>query len=223
MNVFTVTILTTSLLGAWSMPSHARPITEADTERFTQKVRVAADDVMKAKQTGTKPVVIFDNAKETVVISELVPEDAEDNAEYIAEKTRNDKIVEKFRTGAITPEEYQRQMIDEMFPITSSLKPQRVMVRHQLIKPELAKTISTPVVVIGSDEYSLEWFKANLGEIRRLHAFVLVTQVKNMNDYAMIRDYARDVQMQPSSADGFLKELGLSYYPVLVTQDGAFQ
>lgn len=206
-----------------SFSASSRAITEADTEQFSQELQVVAKEVMESHKSGKKPVVIFDSAKGSIPITDVIPQEADEDAENIAAKKRNDQIVEEFRTGSITPEQYQQQIINELFPVESKLKPQRVMVRHQVISAEAARTITTPVAVIGSDEYSLNWYKANLDEIRRLNAFVLVTQVANMQDYMVIRNYAKDVMMQPSTADGFLHGLGISYYPVLVTPQGAFQ
>lgn len=206
-----------------SITASSRTITETDTEKFSQELQIVAKEVIDNRQSGKKPVVIFDNAKGSIPITDVIPQEADEDAENIAAKKRNDQIVENFKSGAITPEQYQQQIIDELFPVRSKLKPQKVMVRHQVISAEAARTITTPVAVIGSDEYSLNWYKANLGEIRRLNAFVLVTQVANMQDYMVIRNYAKDVMMQPSTADGFLHGLGISYYPVLVTPQGAFQ
>lgn len=211
------------LLSTASASVSSRPITADDTEEFSAKINIAARDVMESRASGNKPQVIFSKTGGSVPLADLIPEDTAENAEYIAEKTRNDQIVESFKTGQITSEQYKEQMIREMFPVKSNLRPQKVMVRHQVISEAAASTISIPVAVIGSDEYSLSWFKANLGEIRRLNAFVLVTEVKTIQDYSMIQGYASDVKMQPSTADGFLRGLGISYYPILITPQGAFQ
>ena len=156
-------------------------------------------------------------------LDDLVTQDDLEDAEM--EKRRLQAAEETLQTGKglMTKAQLQAQTERIIFPVTTKMKPTKLPSRKISIDPDIAKTIQRPIAVIGTDEYSLEWYRINLGAIRRLGAVVVVTSIKNMQDFQMIKSFAPDIQMEPMDAENFLKIYGVSLYPIILTQQGALQ
>lgn len=129
----------------------------------------------------------------------------------------------RYKQGEITKEQLDNQILRSVFPVLTTMKPSRLPSRKIILKKEAANAITRPIAVIGSDKYSLAWFKANLGAIRRLNAAVIVTEVKSLTDFQAINTFAPDLMYQPLDASDFLISVGVHTYPIILTREGAIQ
>jgi integrating conjugative element protein (TIGR03765 family) len=129
----------------------------------------------------------------------------------------------KYKQGQITKEQLDNQVLRSVFPVQTSMKPTRLPSRTVKLSKEAIAAITRPIAIIGSDRYSLAWFKANLGAIRRLNAAVIVTEVKSLTDFQAINTFAPDLMYQPMDATEFLKLVGVGTYPILLTKEGGIQ
>lgn len=129
----------------------------------------------------------------------------------------------KYKQGQITKEQLDNQVLRSVFPVLTTMKPTRLPSRKIVLEPEATAAITRPIAVIGSDKYSLDWFKSNLGALRRLNAAVIVTEVKSLTDFQAINTFAPDLMYQPMDASEFLKAIGVHTYPILLTNEGGIQ
>lgn len=154
---------------------------------------------------------------------DVIGVDADVEAEYM--KRRLTQAKEDLKTGRNVPstEEQRERLVKSVFPVITSMKPTRLPSRQITLNPKVAEKVIVPMVVIGADRYSMDWFKTNVEEIRRLHAQVVVTQVDNITDFQAIHNFAPDLEFIPVDASLFLKEINVGVYPIIITQQGAFQ
>lgn len=132
-------------------------------------------------------------------------------------------VTNKYKKGEATKEQMESQMMRSVFPIQTTMKPTKLPSRVIALPQAAEGKIARPMAVIGADRYSLNWFKANLGLIRRHNAVVIITQVNSITDLEAIRNFAPDLHYQPVDARDFLRLFGVSVYPVLVTNEGVLQ
>jgi integrating conjugative element protein (TIGR03765 family) len=111
--------------------------------------------------------------------------------------------------------------VPQVFPISPQLIKSNPLPGTQIIKkiPDLPQ----PLFVIGNDDYSLRWFKANKHELMRYGAMGILTTAKNQTEWEFMQELVAPLKLFPMNADVLVDQLGLPGYPVLITKGGFFQ
>lgn len=78
----------------------------------------------------------------------------------------------------------------------------------------------TPFFLIGDDHASRAWLHARGDTLRALGAVGFVVNVTSADELADLRRDAPGLTLAPASGDDIAERLGLSHYPVLVTETG---
>jgi integrating conjugative element protein (TIGR03765 family) len=199
-------------------------LVDQETRELNTLMKSTVDSVMSRSPMGKVTLtVLASNSESSVSLTEAIGEEAEIDAERRKREMEEIQAARMMKNGQLTQEQVDRIAMQAIFPVETTLKPTRLPSRFIGIEPAMKKNITQPIVVIGADPYSLSWFKANIGEIRRLGAGVIVTQVNNLTDFQAIQKYAADLQFQPMDAKEFLQLVGVSTYPIIITNEGAIQ
>lgn len=122
------------------------------------------------------------------------------------------------QASRIQPTNYTK-MVASALPITSSLKSES----FNRFKSEMARSVSQPICLVGSDEYSLIWLAKNLDELKRYRAICYVMQAETLSDLKKIQKAAAGVIFQPVSGEQLAKSFGVPAYPALVYKGWVIQ
>jgi integrating conjugative element protein (TIGR03765 family) len=79
---------------------------------------------------------------------------------------------------------------------------------------------SRPIFLVGDDETSHRWLKANGARLKAMGAVGLVVQVETAEALARLRARIPGVPLSPVSGDDLAQRLGLSHYPALISSTG---
>ncbi|WP_158587186.1 PFL_4695 family integrating conjugative element protein [Motilimonas pumila] len=113
------------------------------------------------------------------------------------------------------------QRLVSYFPYQStSLK---VGILPNRVYPKPLPHLQYPVAIIGSDLFSLNWLTLNAKELSRVGAAVVVAQADTYHNIQYIQQQLPHALVVPAKADFLATEFGLTVYPVLLTQQGAYQ
>jgi integrating conjugative element protein (TIGR03765 family) len=77
-----------------------------------------------------------------------------------------------------------------------------------------------PVFLVGDDEISRRWLKANGARLEALGASGLVVQVEMAEALARLRALAPGLLLSPVCGDALAERFGLRHYPVLISATG---
>ncbi|CCE23781.1 PFL_4695 family integrating conjugative element protein [Methylotuvimicrobium alcaliphilum] len=78
--------------------------------------------------------------------------------------------------------------------------------------------LDRPVFIIGYDEFSLDWLRHNLEQLKRHRATGIVVNVENPYQLRRLRQTADGLEVNPVPGDFIAKQLELKHYPVLISQ-----
>lgn len=215
-------------------PSYNRsPVTDAELERAVKLETVKINRLFQSSITNVlansseygdpKMEVLMQNNANSKDIHSVIDIDRQITGENRKREIEEYIAQEKYKEGAMTKEQLDAQVLRTVFPVQTGMKPTKLPSRKINLSEEARNALVQPMAVIGSDEYSIAWFKTNLGVIRRLKAAVVITEVKNLTDLQAITSFAPDLMYQPMDAKQFLQVLGISTYPILLTSEGALQ
>lgn len=197
--------------------------------RETERLGRFVSETMETMTSNAKSVTQFDltviaiNENNSVAVSDLIAEEDALEAEISQREMQERYQVERFRRGEITEQELERVILSSIFPVKTTLKPTRLPSRHVVIDEAIAQQIHKPLAIIGTDRYSMEWFNSNLDVFRKLGAGVIVTQIDSLVDLEALQSLAPDLMFQPMDARDFLETIGVSVYPILISNQGAIQ
>jgi integrating conjugative element protein (TIGR03765 family) len=108
--------------------------------------------------------------------------------------------------------------LDRLLPIQSpGLTPGQVERRHLDIK------FARPFFLIGTDPVSRQWLRAHRAELLRIGAVGMLVQVETVHDLRAIAALSGGLPILPASASDIAEALGLSHYPVLISNQGIEQ
>ncbi len=108
--------------------------------------------------------------------------------------------------------------LDRLLPIQSpGLTPGQVERRHLDIK------FARPFFLIGTDPVSRQWLRAHRAELLRIGAVGMLVQVEKVHDLRAIAALSGGLPILPASASDIAEALGLSHYPVLISNQGIEQ
>lgn len=82
--------------------------------------------------------------------------------------------------------------------------------------------VSRPFFLIGTDDTSLRWLKANRERLLALQALGLIVEAPNATAYRRVAAAAEGLLVRPVNADSIAEALRIEHYPVLVTAEGIF-
>lgn len=80
-----------------------------------------------------------------------------------------------------------------------------------------------PIFLIGDDELSRRWLQMRLNLLVQLNALGLVVNVSSESGLNELSKQANGLKLLPVSGSDLAKRLGLSHYPVLLTENGIEQ
>ena len=167
--------------------------------------------------------VIGSNVDNTSLVSDEIDLEEYLDMDAIKEREANKKIAERFLSKEVTQQEIEDQMEAIVFPVVTDLKPTRMPSGRMELNPAAKEAVTTPMVFLGVDDYSLEWLQINLPEIKKFSPPIFVTQVDSLVDLQQLKRFVPDLQLIPVRGDEALKLYGVDFYPVMITKDGIFQ
>ncbi|WP_413715594.1 integrating conjugative element protein [Serratia ureilytica] len=77
--------------------------------------------------------------------------------------------------------------------------------------------------LVGDDDTSRAWLRANADALRTKHAAGLVVNISDRAALQALRDLAPGIPMAPASGSELARRLQLTHYPVLITDTGLTQ
>ncbi|WP_034947654.1 integrating conjugative element protein [Erwinia oleae] len=80
-----------------------------------------------------------------------------------------------------------------------------------------------PLFLVGDDELSRRWLSLRRDTLIQLNATGLVINVASMGALRDLQHHAAGLELIPASGSDLAKRLGLSHYPVLLTEKGLEQ
>lgn len=209
------------------------PVTDAELERSVKLETIKINRLFQSSMSNIlanstdygdpKMEILLENLDNSKDIHAVIDIDRQISGENRKREIEEYIAQEKYKEGAMTKEQLDAQVLRTVFPVQTGMKPTKLPSRKINLSEEARNVLVQPIAVIGSDAYSLAWFKSNLGLIRRLKAAVVITEVKNLTDLQAITSFAPDLMYQPMDAKQFLQVLGVSTYPILLTSEGALQ
>lgn len=197
---------------------------EAHVMELNHQLISSAQDTGMAQLKGMpKTEIITDSGKTVDLFDVITPENYYDvDAERIKKQKYESTL--KYQRGEVTIEQAQNEMFRSFFPVKTNMKPQVMPFKQMKLKnKDFATAIIQPIAIIGVDSYSIDWFKLNLDQIRRMRAVVLITQIDNADQFMALKKFAPDIEYQPVNAEQVVSAMGVNFYPVLITKKGIFQ
>ena len=86
--------------------------------------------------------------------------------------------------------------------------------------PKALRYLQQPLFLVGSDERSKNWLIEKREQLIQLGAVGLLIQAKDKKDVEAMLVLAQGLRLVPASAEGFSAELGLTHYPILLSNQG---
>ena len=83
----------------------------------------------------------------------------------------------------------------------------------------ISRPYSAPLFLIGCDPLSTRWLSANRSRLAHLGAVGMVVEVADEAALQHITELAGGLPLLPASATDLAAKLGITHYPVLITQD----
>lgn len=195
-----------------------------ETAKLNVIMREATHAVVSSTKNGEPDMqVIAQDATNTRPLTDVIRVDGDWEAEKRKRELEERMQIERLRKGEIDAEEMKAQTLRSIFPVRTTLKPTRLPSRMVELPPQAASQIMQPMAVIGTDSYSLSWFKQNVDLLEEYDAGIIVTEVASLTDLQALQTYAPTLNFNPVDASTFLNTMGVSVYPILITRDGAFQ
>jgi len=144
--------------------------------------------------------VIYDSGN-TEPMSQYLPQRFEQES---TKQSHQSTLVQKQKISAYT------------LPITTpSLSPGVVTA-----SPKALRYLQPPLFLVGSDARSKKWLIEKREQLIQLGAVGLLIQAKDKKDVETMLELAQGLSLVPASAEGFAAELGLTHYPILLSNQG---
>ena len=144
--------------------------------------------------------VIYDSGNTQSIIPYLPHRFEQENTQ----QSRQSVLLKKQKISAYT------------LPITTpSLSPGVVTA-----SPKALRYLQQPLFLVGSDERSKDWLIEKREQLIQLGAVGLLIQAEDTKDVEAMVILAQSLHLVPASAEGFAAELGLTHYPILLSNQG---
>ncbi len=113
----------------------------------------------------------------------------------------------------VDPAQTAQDFVGRLFPVhTPELSPGPVATQAVNL------SMPTPVFLIGEDKASQDWLDRYRERLQQIQATGLVVEVSSLEAFAQLKAKAGNLPLAPVSGTELAKQLGLSHYPVLITQ-----
>lgn len=197
----------------------------------TPEIKAKLDSI----QATSLDLVAFENIQPAITIgsrlanthpiSKYVSEDNFVNVQQEVAKIDLVEAQEALQQGLVDEQVVKDAYERHVFPVRPKvLKAGEAPSRHVKLTEDAGRALSGgSFVVVGTDEFSKEWLRLNINTIRSQAKIMILTAVESRQELTAFAKEFNGFMIQPVNADGMAKELGISYYPVLVTPLGAFQ
>jgi len=86
--------------------------------------------------------------------------------------------------------------------------------------PKALRYLQQPLFLVGSDSRSKKWLIERRKQLMELGAVGLLIQAKDKKDIEAMLILAQGLRLAPASAEGFAAGLGLTHYPILLSNQG---
>ena len=86
--------------------------------------------------------------------------------------------------------------------------------------PKILRYLQPPLFLVGSEARSKHWLIEKREQLMQLGAIGLLIQAKDKKDVEAMLILAQGLRLVPASAEGFAAELGLTHYPILLSNQG---
>jgi integrating conjugative element protein (TIGR03765 family) len=86
--------------------------------------------------------------------------------------------------------------------------------------PKALRYLQQPLFLVGSDKRSKNWLIEKREQLIQLGAVGLLIQAEDKKDVKAMFILAQGLRLVPASAEGFAAELGLTHYPILLSNQG---
>ncbi len=108
--------------------------------------------------------------------------------------------------------------LQNLLPIHSAALSPGTVQRRAAERP-----FSGPMFLLGADPRSERWLLRHRARLKRLGAVGLLVEVPDVATLRRLATLAAGLTLLPASGDDLAARLGLTHYPVLITQDGIEQ
>lgn len=108
----------------------------------------------------------------------------------------------------------------QIFPVRASSIGPALLSPQQKSNARTPTAPSVPLCIIGDDELSRQWLRANLAMLRKSHVACLVGSVANEVAFKQLQFEAPDIRMVPAAIDGLAAAARIPAWPVLISPDG---
>jgi len=115
----------------------------------------------------------------------------------------------------ITAQDANRQLPFKLPITTPSMQPGKV-----IVTPKALRYLQRPLFLVGSDQVSRNWLVEKREQLIRIGAVGLLVEAKDRQEIEAVLAIAEGLRLVPASAEGFAIKLGLSRYPILLSQEG---
>jgi integrating conjugative element protein (TIGR03765 family) len=85
------------------------------------------------------------------------------------------------------------------------------------------RPFTRPFFLIGSDVRSRKWLQTHRNRLKEIGAVGMLVQADTLADLRAIAALAEGLSILPASASDIAQTLGITHYPVLITQHGIEQ
>ncbi|MBD0788158.1 integrating conjugative element protein [Vibrio sp. Y2-5] len=208
---------------------HEYEMPETFSEELVIKLNAPIESVVTGVQEhllNNQPVkeVIADNSNNTQELSSVITIELYYDMDQLKLDEEKNNITRRYLRKEVTKEEVEENLTKIVFPVTTKIKPTRMPASRMELSPETKDAVIAPMVFIGMDKFSIDWFKMNLTEIRRFHpAAIFVTQIDSLVDLRQLQRLAPEMRFVPVNSDAMLEKMGVEFYPVMITHNGIFQ
>ena len=83
--------------------------------------------------------------------------------------------------------------------------------------------VPTTLFIVGADARSLEWLTKNHEKLEKEEAVGIVTSINSIGEFKSIEQAANGLPLTPVAVDPIAQQLGISHYPVLISNNEVSQ
>ncbi len=127
-------------------------------------------------------------------------------------------VIETHNTLAAAPVDPLKALLQAQWPLTTQLRVGQVSAKP--LPKAMVNAIETPLFLIGADAYSQHWLAHNKQRLLTLHATGVLVEAKNSATYQYMAQRSQPLTLHTFSVDDLAQQLGIQYYPVLISNAG---
>ncbi len=125
------------------------------------------------------------------------------------------------RTVAVAPRDPMKSLLQSRWPLTTELKPGKVITKP--LPAAMVGKLHTPIFIIGSDKASRQWLIKKKPALIAIKAKGVLVESPSHQYFKQIAAMAKPLTLEAIAIDDIADELGLTHYPVIVSNTGVEQ